>query len=106
MLLGLGFGRVETCARNLCVEPLANRLSGLGVSQKSGLGTGLFWEIGIRLKATLDGALRKFLWDNSVVCLSAPRSHPSGTTLPKATLRVNVGKKESLPDGRDLGPGG
>ena len=35
------FGRVVTCATNLCVEPLANRLSGLGVSEKSGLGIGL-----------------------------------------------------------------
>ena len=35
------FGRVVTCATNLSVEPLANRPSGLGVSEKSGLGTGL-----------------------------------------------------------------
>ena len=35
------FGRVVICATNPCVEPLANRLSGLGVSEKSGLGTGL-----------------------------------------------------------------
>ncbi len=35
------FGRMVTCATNLCVEPLANRPSRLGVSEKSGLGTGL-----------------------------------------------------------------
>ena len=40
-VVGIRFGRVVTCVTNLCVEPLANRLSGLGLSQKPVLGVEL-----------------------------------------------------------------